>query len=65
VADPLVPKHQQQKRFKSLQVKGIGDKSFENLSSYLTVSGKTTLTEKVRGPKSGKRAKTQPAPAAS
>jgi comEA protein len=48
-----------------MQVKGIGDKSFENLSSYLTVSGKTTLTEKVRSPKSGKRAKTQPTPAAS
>jgi len=48
-----------------MQVKGIGDKSFENLSSYLTVSGKTTLTEKVRGPKSGKRAKSQPTPAAS
>jgi len=48
-----------------MQVKGIGDKSFENLSSYLTVNGKTTLTEKVRGPKSGKRAKTQPTPAAS
>lgn len=48
-----------------MQVKGIGDKTFENLSSYITVSGKTTLTEKVRGPKSGKRAKSQPTPAAS
>jgi len=48
-----------------MQVKGIGDKSFQNLSSYLTVSGKTTLTAKVRGPKSGKRVKSQqPAPAA-
>ena len=48
-----------------MQVKGIGDKSFQNLSSYLTVSGKTTLTAKVRGPKSGKRAKSQqPTPAA-
>ena len=42
-----------------MQVKGIGDKSFQNLSSYLTVSGKTTLTAKVRSPKSGKRAKSQ------
>jgi competence ComEA-like helix-hairpin-helix protein len=48
-----------------MQVKGIGDKSFQNLSSYLTVSGKTTLTAKVRSPKSGKRSKSQqPTPAA-
>jgi competence protein ComEA len=48
-----------------MQVKGIGDKSFENLSSYLTVEGKTTLTAKVRGPKRGPRAKSQkPTPAA-
>lgn len=48
-----------------MQVKGIGDKSYQNLSSYLTVSGKTTLTAKVRSPKSGKRSKSQqPAPAA-
>jgi competence ComEA-like helix-hairpin-helix protein len=42
-----------------MQVKGIGDKSFKNLSSYLTVDGKTTLTAKVRGPKRGPRAKSQ------
>jgi competence ComEA-like helix-hairpin-helix protein len=42
-----------------MQVKGIGDKTFENLSAYLTVSGKTTLSAKVHGPKSGKRAKSQ------
>ena len=42
-----------------MQVKGIGDKSFQNLSSYLTVDGKTTLTAKVRGPKRGPRAKSQ------
>ena len=48
-----------------MQVKGIGDKSFQNLSGYLTVDGKTTLTAKVHGPKSGKRAKSQqPTPAA-
>ena len=48
-----------------MQVKGIGDKSFQNLSTYLTVDGKTTLTAKVRGPKRGPRAKSQkPAPAA-
>ena len=42
-----------------MQVKGIGDKSFQNLSSYLTVEGKTTLTAKVRGPKRGSHAKSQ------
>ena len=42
-----------------MQVKGIGDKSFERLSPYVTVKGETTLTAKVRGPKSGKRAKSQ------
>ena len=48
-----------------MQVKGIGDKTFQNLSSYLTVDGKTTLTAKVRGPKRGSRAKSQqPTPAA-
>jgi len=48
-----------------MQVKGIGDKSFQNLSSYLTVSGKTTLTAKVHGPKRGKGTKSQqPASAA-
>src|SRR5437763_12272654 len=48
-----------------MQVKGIGDKSFQNLSSYLTVEGKTTLTAKVRGPKRGPRSKSQkPTPAA-
>jgi competence protein ComEA len=42
-----------------MQVKGIGDKSFQRLSSYLTVEGKSTLTAKVRSPRSGKRAKSQ------
>lgn len=34
-----------------MQVKGIGDKSFERLSPYITVSGKTSLTSKVRVPR--------------
>lgn len=34
-----------------MQVKGIGDKSYQRLSSYITVSGKTTLTSKVRSPR--------------
>jgi comEA protein len=49
-----------------MQVKGIGDKSFERLSAYLTVDGKTTLTQKIQGlhkPRSTRPAK-QPASAA-
>src|SRR5207253_7590480 len=60
VAQRIVDYRQQHGAFKKtsdlMQVKGIGDKTFQNLSSYLTVDGKTTLTAKVRGPKSGKRA---------
>ena len=41
-----------------MQVKGIGDKSFETLSPYLTLDGKTTLTEKQHGPK--RAAKSRP-----
>lgn len=41
-----------------MQVKGIGDKSFELLSPYLTLDGKTTLTEKQHGPK--RAAKSRP-----
>ena len=33
-----------------MQVKGFGAKSFEKLSAYLTVDGKTTLTAKVKSP---------------
>jgi len=34
-----------------MQVKGIGDKTFEVISTYLTVNGDTTLTEAVRSPR--------------
>lgn len=37
-----------------MQVKGFGDKSFERLSPYISVSGKTTLTAKVRSPRRSK-----------
>lgn len=33
-----------------MQVKGFGAKTFELLSPYVTVEGKTTLTSKVKGP---------------
>jgi len=35
-------------------VKGIGERAFENLKPYLTVSGETTLTSKVSSPRRGK-----------
>jgi len=49
-----------------MQVKGFGAKSFERLSAYLTVDGKTTLSAKVKSPRSarGKSSK-QPATTAS
>ncbi|HEX7830212.1 MAG TPA: helix-hairpin-helix domain-containing protein [Thermoanaerobaculia bacterium] len=34
-----------------MQVKGIGAKTFENLQSYITVEGRTTLTAKVKSPR--------------
>jgi competence protein ComEA len=40
-----------------MQVKGFGDKTFERLSSYLTVEGKTTLSEKIRSPRKPRASK--------
>lgn len=37
-----------------MQVKGFGDKSFERISPYIAVTGKTTLTAKVRSPRAKK-----------
>jgi competence protein ComEA len=34
-----------------MQVKGIGAKTFENLSAYITVEGKTTLSSKIKSPR--------------
>ena len=50
-----------------MQVKGFGDKSFERVSAYISVSGKTTLTEKVRSPRKprAKSARQQPSNTAS
>ena len=33
-----------------MQVKGFGEKTFERVRQYVAVSGKTTLTEKVKSP---------------
>ncbi|HKR63984.1 MAG TPA: helix-hairpin-helix domain-containing protein [Thermoanaerobaculia bacterium] len=34
-----------------MQVQGIGAKTFERLSSYVTVDGKTTLTSEIKSPR--------------
>lgn len=52
-----------QKTTDLMQVKGFGDKSFERLSAYIVVEGKTTLTSKVNGPRkprSSKASKSRP-----
>jgi hypothetical protein len=40
-----------------MSVKGFGDKTFERLSAYVTIEGKTTLTSKVRSPRKPRSAK--------
>jgi len=40
-----------------MQVKGFGDKTFERLSAYIAVDGKTTLTEKIRSPRKPRTSK--------
>lgn len=40
-----------------MQVRGFGEKSFERLSTYVTVDGKTTLTAKVHSPRKPRQAK--------
>jgi competence protein ComEA len=41
------------------RVKGIGEKSFAKLAPYVSVSGATTLKEKVKLPRAAKNAKAQ------
>lgn len=48
-----------------MQVKGFGEKTFERLNAYLTVSGNTTLTEKVKSASKRKSSsRKSPTPAA-
>ena len=51
-----------------MQVKGFGEKSFEKLSAYLTVDGKTTLAAKVHTtsnrPRKSSKKSSSPSPAA-
>ena len=51
-----------------MQVKGIGEKTFETLRQYLVLDGKTTLSAKQHGPRKARTARnnkaSQPAPSA-
>ena len=40
-----------------MQVKGFGEKTFENLREHVVVDGKTTLTEKIKSPRKPRSAK--------
>ncbi len=44
-----------------MQVKGIGDKTFERLSPYLATEGKTTLSAPIRTPRKAKPKPSTPA----
>ena len=46
-----------------MQVKGVGEKTYANLSRYIAVEGKTTLTSKIASPRKPRANK--PAPTAS
>jgi len=37
-----------------MSVKGFGSKTYEQLSAYIVLDGKTTLTQKVRSPRKPK-----------
>ena len=43
-----------QKSTDLMQVKGFGSKTYEQLSVYIVLDGKTTLTQKVRSPRKPK-----------
>lgn len=46
-----------------MQVKGVGDKTFELLSPFLTLEGKTTLSSKQHGPRKPRASKSAKAAA--
>src|ERR1051325_5812840 len=45
-----------------MQVKGFGDKKYQSLAAYLTVEGKTTLTQKGKAPRPPPRPSPAPPP---
>ena len=59
-AERIVAFRQEKGGFKKptdlMQVKGIGDKTFERISPYLTTEGKTTLAAAIRTPRKPKPA---------
>ncbi len=61
VAQRIVEHREANGQFKASEdlmlVRGIGEKSFEKLRPYVSISGPTTLTEKVRLPKAGAESK--------
>jgi len=56
VAQRIVDFRDKNGRFKSLEdlmlVQGVGEKTFELIRPHITITGETTLTEKVTPPKS-------------
>ncbi len=54
-----------QKTTDLMQVKGFGEKSYQKLSAYVSVDGKTTLTAKVSSPRKQRNSAKQPANTAS
>ena len=50
-----------------MQVKGFGEKRFEQVRAYITVDGKTTLTAKISAPRKAKKgaSRQMPSPTAS
>ena len=55
VGQRIIDFRQENGEFKStedlLLVKGIGDRTFERIAPHVSVSGETTLSEKVRSPR--------------
>jgi competence protein ComEA len=60
IAQRIVEHRTKNGAFKAVEdlmlVRGIGEKSFERIKPYVTVSGKTSLTESVRQPRAAKPA---------
>ena len=55
VAERIIAFRDENGKFESLEdlllVRGIGEKTFERMEAHVTLSGETTLTEKVRSPR--------------
>ena len=62
-----LPKELKEKAFPLTYVKGFGEKRFNQVSAYLTVEGKTTLTSKISAPRKPRKStsRQEPTPTAS